>query len=102
MFPNVIKKGSGVFVNKEGDIYEGEYKNDMFEGKGALKSRGGWYRGTFVQGEKCGKGVMNFNSGAGYDGEWAHNRFEGEGTYLWPDNKRYEGEWTRNSVQRQW
>ena len=57
-----------------------------------MKSRGGWYHGSFENGTKHGHGKMQFNSGATYDGEWEGNRMVGEGTYIWPDNRRYDGE----------
>lgn len=83
-----MRQGSGRETWPNGDLYEGEWRGDLRHGRGALKSRGGWYRGDFAEGRKRGGGTMAFNNGAGYDGAWADNRFEGEGTYTWPDNRR--------------
>ena len=43
-----MKEGSGKMIYKNGDIYQGEFKNDKKEGKG----------------------LMTFTNGNKYDGEW--------------------------------
>lgn len=47
-----MRHGFGKERWPNGDLYEGEYQQDLFHGKGALKSRGGWYRGQFEKGVK--------------------------------------------------
>ena len=70
---------------------------DRFGGQGALKTRGGWYRGLFEGGLKHGKGNMKFNSGDGYEGTWAAGRMAGQGVYVWKDGRRHEGEWDKGT-----
>lgn len=61
--------GIGRLELENGDFYEGEFHNGMFEGKGRLVQSGGKM----------------------YEGAWKCNRREGKGMELWPDGKRYQG-----------
>ena len=45
----------------EGDVYEGDWKNDQRTGKGILKYHDGdVYEGEFNKGKKEGKGTMKY------------------------------------------
>jgi hypothetical protein len=77
-----MRHGSGVETWESGDKYEGLWKDDRYDGHGALKTRGGKYDGNFVGGLKHGKGTMKFNNGAMYSGHWAKGRMHGKGTSM--------------------
>ena len=38
-------------------------------------------------------GTYTFASKAEYTGDFAANKFEGNGSYVWPDGRRYDGQW---------
>ena len=57
---------------KDNRLYEGEWKNDLREGRGYEKyGNGNIYVGMFSKGKANGKGVYTWkHSGEIYDGEW--------------------------------
>ena len=61
--------GSGIIRYADGSCYEGQFKNDKYEGKGKLM----------------------FKNGGSYEGEFINNLMEGKGKYIYPDDKIYEG-----------
>ena len=65
------KKGFGKFKWKNGALYEGEFDNDMLNGRGTY---------TFPDGKK-------------YNGQWKNNKMDGHGRFEWPDGRVYEGEY---------
>ena len=109
------KKGKVVFANK--DCYEGELKDDNFEGYGILtdhlgnESKGDWknnmkngdfmeiyvdgssYEGPFVDNQKEGFGLFKWNDGSFYRGIFQNDNINGKGRLEWPNNRSYEGEW---------
>jgi hypothetical protein len=59
-----------------GDIYEGEFKDDLYHGYG----------------------VYTWTNGNRYEGMWEKNRREGQGTWIWGEQSsspgdRYQGQW---------
>ena len=71
--PKVVDEGKEIFPN--GDEYEGEFVNHVFEGHGVLK----------------------YNNGNIYDGEISENRMEGNGYMVWNDKcEKYVGKWENN------
>ena len=66
------------FVN--GDIYEGDFVNDVFHGFGTLHyANGTEYSGEFKEGEKNGTGTYILSNGDKYEGGFVDGVFEGEG-----------------------
>jgi len=106
-------QGRNVFPNK--DIYVGEYANGKRNGKGRyfFKSNPdqiGKYEGDWVDGKKCGEGVMHYPDGATYEGlfcvslcrhsanlpgkgHFMDGKRHGMGTYTYPNGDTYIGEW---------
>ena len=66
----------GIMNYNNGDKYEGEFKNNLREGKG----------------------IMNYNNGDKYEGEWKNNLREGKGIYYYNNNDKYEGEYKNNEI----
>jgi hypothetical protein len=64
------------------DHYEGFLnKNSKPHGIGVLKhGTGGVYMGIFVNGKKCGTGMMKFSDGEEYVGEWEDDLMHGMGS----------------------
>ena len=54
-----------------GDKYEGEFKNNLIEGKGIFYCHNGdKYEGDFKNGIREGKGIFYYNSGSKYEGDF--------------------------------
>ena len=93
-FKNGLRSGSGVLTIKDKTTYEGEWANDLFNGKGTLHLSYGVYEGNFVNGYMSGHGILiengeNFTSVV-YDGEWVNGHENGYGT-LTSDKDKYAG-----------
>ena len=85
-------KHARVFL-PNGDIYEGELRDSMFNGKGKLISNyNDIYEGDFVNGEKTGKGKITFSDGTLYEGEFENGEFKGNGNMTWTNGFKYDGE----------
>jgi hypothetical protein len=107
-----------------GDVYEGEWWEDLCDGRGVLTTAlGDRYEGNFKMGVKDGQGVKRWTNGDVYDGswraglqeghgaltmgegpqhgckyvgQWRGGRRQGEGAFYWPDGSKYLGTWTRD------
>ena len=64
-----------------------------YHGKGKWFRDGNKYDGEWKNGLKHGKGIYNWANGDQYEGDWRYNHFEGIGTFIWSNGSRYDGEW---------
>ena len=88
------KEGKGIMKYNNGDLYEGEWKNDKKEGNGIMKfENGNIYEGEWKNDLIEGKGIMKCKNGEQYEGEWANNKREGHGKMKYINGEEYEGEW---------
>ena len=72
----------GTYVDKFGNKYIGEWKNDNFDGQGTLTlTNGGKYIGYFENGRLHGKGTIIFANGDKYLGQLRFDQIYGKGTY---------------------
>lgn len=114
MFANVIQ-GYGVLTKSNGDSYEGEFENALFNGEGTymwsnprLKFKGqfrnglihgygvlhnlhGVYEGEFRKGLMHGKGMITFYNGDKYSGEFQDSTLTGYGCYTLLDGTKVIG-----------
>ena len=96
---NGLKEGKGNFVwGKNGDKYEGEWNNDLMDGKGIYYFnnepwKGDKYEGDFKNGKKEGKGVYYYKSGDRYEGDWKDNKKDGNGIYYYNNGDREVGDY---------
>jgi hypothetical protein len=72
------KSGDGVFKTKEGDIYQGQFKNGQFEGIGTMK----------------------FVDGSTYRGQWSNNLPNGKGFKTLADKTILSGDWVDGQLAR--
>eukprot|EP01102_Stenamoeba_stenopodia_P014619 TRINITY_DN487_c0_g1_i3.p1 TRINITY_DN487_c0_g1~~TRINITY_DN487_c0_g1_i3.p1 ORF type:complete len:714 (+),score=189.35 TRINITY_DN487_c0_g1_i3:267-2408(+) len=92
-------EGFGVWVSSDGTKYEGEWKSNMFHGKGRLENMNGVYDGDWIEDIKQGKGRMAYVNGDEYDGEWANDMRDGTGSFTSADRRTtYEGEWLQDRM----
>ena len=79
---------------KNGDVYEGSFKNGMRHGAGTYQfADGDCYEGAWHNGRKHGYGTYTWKDGSKYVGSWSGNRQEGDGTYVWNAQAQYSGKW---------
>ncbi len=114
------KDGTGKMEYANGDVYEGQWKNNLRNGKGKItfvnKSTydGTWskdqitgkgvytyfngdvYEGTFDKGVRTGFGKMTYGNGDVYEGHWKKNRREGEGKLHYKNGNKFVGHWKKD------
>ena len=95
--------GIGTLTSKIGDKYVGEFKNGKYEGQGTLTSQNGdKYVGGFKDGKKAGQGTLTFGfnkeDNVKYVGEFKNGIFEGQGTLTFKYGTKYVGEFSSNKV----
>ncbi len=106
---------NGTMKYKDGDIYEGEFKNgepfkgtmkytsgNIFKGdfkycipfKGTMEYiSGNIFEGEFVKDGFNGKGIMQYANGDKYEGEFMDSYEIGYGITYYANGDKYEGEW---------
>lgn len=92
----MVLNGKGTAYNViTKDFYEGEFKNNAFNGKGTVtygeKSQYVKYFGDFVNGVRNGEGDLSFKSGATYNGGFFNDTFHGTGRFYNPTRGTYKG-----------
>ena len=93
--------GFGIFYREDGKVYKGEWKNGLAEGIGLI-SHGGQseYQGEFKDGYKHGIGI-HFYKNFKYEGEFKNSICDGYGITLFTNDKfqKYEGEWKNDEFE---
>ena len=100
------RHGTGIMYYQDGNIYDGEWKNDRPEGKGSFITADKLctYVGDFLHGEYNGKGIYSRkdnNIQRKYEGNFRDNYSDGIGIeeVVYEDGsvQRYEGQWARDA-----
>ncbi len=88
-------EGRGIFIDFDGNIREGWFKDDKMIGIGRHVSiTGEVYNGPYFEGLRHGeKGKLRDSEGGVYKGDFEHDRRHGCGVYTSNQGERYEGEW---------
>ena len=83
---------------KNGDVYDGELDGvGNPNGKGVFK----WaqsellYNGEWKTGVRAGKGTLIYPNGKKYEGDWECDQMHGRGRFEWENGEIYEGEWKK-------
>ncbi len=94
--------GKGIFYFKNGDIYEGDYKNGFREGYGTYKyANGEKFEGDFIKGKADGFGIVYYKNGYYYKGNWKNDLKEGKGEYYNPKTKTITyGVWSKGKRKK--
>lgn len=93
-FEGVPRKITKTLAN--GSIFDGlvDYL-DRFQGPGRMEYKNGdVYDGNWKDGKRQGNGFIEYASGGDYDGEWLNGKRHGEGVETTADD-RYDGSWAR-------
>ena len=100
---NNQRQGSGKFVSKSGETYDGEFSGDEFSGYGKLTySNGGFYEGEWRKSKRHGHGKDVFNDGSMYEGQFHDDMKQGKGKFTFADQPGcvttafYDGHWLAN------
>ena len=94
--------GKGTLHSANGDVYEGEFLNDQRHGTGTYTWKSGrQYIGGFVLDERHGKGTFAFSDGSLYIGDFENGNRHGRGRCDFPEGGYYEGEWQNNLFEGQ-
>ena len=95
-------KGNIVFGRiffPNGDIYEGEMKNSVPEGKGKiLFSNEESYEGDFKKGEMTGRGIFKYADKTEFNGSIENGIFNGKGTMKWENGTQYTGNFVDSAL----
>ena len=101
-FRNMKKEGRGKMIFNDGRIYDGEWKNGLYHGKGiytnCIDSKIEKYDGDFKYGKADGKGKFYCANGDKYEGDIVRWNREGKGIYYYNNGDKYEGDFKNNSI----
>ena len=88
------KQGQFIVKWVNGDIYEGNYKDDLMHGYGKMTwADGAVYEGNYKDDVKYGYGKMTWANGDIYEGNYKEGAEHGYGKYTWASGNTYEGNW---------
>lgn len=98
-----VQSGSGRQSWSDGRVYEGQFKNGMFDGDGKMT----WhtqkgpltYEGQYLEDLKHGRGKFIWADGRSYDGEWQKGRRHGRGEYVNSRSEKRIGFWVADQFQ---
>ncbi len=83
----------------DGSHYEGDYKNNVREGKGVYISAfdGSRYEGEWKDDKRNGKGIRRFGANGRYEGDWKNDQYDGQGVLNDGKGTIYDGGWKEGS-----
>eukprot|EP00981_Chlorochromonas_danica_P010590 scaffold3290_cov165-Ochromonas_danica.AAC.33 len=92
------KCGFGVQINPDNTKYEGEWNNNMYNGRGTLWVKKGKnfvrvYVGNWIDGSMEGEGIRYYENGEVYKGEWEQGQRNGKGKHEYLNGDEYTGDW---------
>ena len=88
------KHGYGVHFDPNGEVYLGEFKDDLKEGQGTLiYPSGSAYIGTFHCDQRAGLGAYSNINGNEYEGEYLSDKKHGQGLFKYANGDVYEGQY---------
>ena len=95
-----MRNGKGTFTYDNGDIYEGDYKDNMKNGKGTYTYyNGDIYEGDYKDGMMNGKGTFTYANRNIYEGDFKNGMMNGMGKFTYIDGNVYEGMFKDNMIQ---
>ena len=99
IWENGILKLGRIFL-PNGDIYEGEIKNSLFNGKGKMiYSNGTIFEGNFINGERGNYGKIIYDDGSYYLGNFKNDLPNGKGEFKWKNGYLYKGNFIDGKIE---
>ena len=97
------RHGKGKMTYKRaGMVYEGEWKNGLYYGKGKKTyGNGDWYKGGWKDGYQHGQGKYTYAHGSVYEGEFKNRARHGQGKMIYKNGDVYKGNWNCNKEHGQ-
>ena len=94
-FKNDLPEGKGIFEDYENNYkYDGDWLMGKKNGRGVLEFTDGTkYEGDFKNDLYDGNGIIKFNNGNVYEGEFVEGNIKGKGKFVWNDGKKYDGDY---------
>jgi hypothetical protein len=93
-FVENVKEGKGIYYYNNGDVYKGEFFEDLKDGYGVYTYKNGdRYEGEFKEDKKDGHGKYYYNNGDRYEGEFKNGMANGRGAYIFSDGEKYVGDY---------
>ncbi len=90
-------EGTGTFWSANGKTkYEGEWKNNMKNGKGKQTDETGTYEGAWANNKRNGYGTQTYKNGDEYYGDFEDDKRNGTGVMKYTNGDSYSGEWKNN------
>merc|ERR1711871_1584866 len=93
-----MRSGKGKFTHHNGDVYEGDWKDDMRHGHGEDSMHSGeTYAGQWRKDRRSGKGSGKMFRGFPpkfdhfYEGQWSNGAASGSGRATYANGDTYEG-----------
>lgn len=83
-----LAHGTGRKTFWDASVYEGEFRNGRFEGRGVMRDTDGRYEGEWKAGLREGRGKMVFHAGGSYDGGWQSNNYFGDAEVVFPSGRK--------------
>lgn len=91
--------GRGRLCCDQNHVYEGEFKQGLFDGQGEMRwSNGDVYSGSFIEHTRSGLGKLKFANGDCYEGQFQLGKPEGKGKYKWAHGAEYEGNFRKGEI----
>ena len=104
-------------------IYNGNWKNDLWDGKGEIYCKNNIYEGIFLEGNmlnfgkiyynngdkyigyinnliKEGNGIMNYKNGSQYNGNWENDIKNGNGIMIFNNGNLFNGLWKDDKMNK--
>ncbi|KAJ2998764.1 hypothetical protein HDV02_004111 [Globomyces sp. JEL0801] len=93
-FENNQFQGQGMMVYGDDNIrmYEGEWSHGLYDGVGKLFWGNSVFEGSFLAGNRHGKGVMMTSEGHSYSGTWENEVMKGPGEIKYANGDQYLGQ----------
>ena len=93
-----LKEGLGIIKYINGDRFEGEFKNDLKEGKGKLYLKDKIIIGFWLNDKMTNNGIINYNNGDYYEGNIIKNKREGEGIIKYNNGNIFKGSFINDII----
>lgn len=92
------EKVKGALFYKDGSIYDGEWDENVFHGKGKYFENGKIILDGLFKHEMFYKGKRYYRDRTVYEGEYEDEQPQGHGVIVYPHGKKYEGEFDEGLI----